>query len=55
MSNKLLFIILGVIILPFVLVWIFNHVNPWIPFLIIVIIIFIINQSFKSKKKNEVK
>lgn len=50
-NNKYLILILIVFLSVFGIVWSFNHINPWVAFILGFIIILGFNQYFKNKNK----
>lgn len=50
-KNK--YIIIGALVLtiPFILAWTFNHINPWLTFGLVLLILLGINQFIKNFKQ----
>jgi predicted membrane protein len=55
MQNKFFFIICFVLVLPFIIAFAFNHINPFLAIFLIIIILFIINNYTKPKNNNNEK
>ena len=49
-NNKYLLIVALVLLIPFTIAWTFNHINPWMGFGLIFLILLTVNQLLKTNK-----
>lgn len=55
MKNKYIFLAILVFLVPYIIIWTFNHINVWISFLEVITTIFIINHFINKQNKNNEK
>jgi hypothetical protein len=49
-NNKYILIVALVLLIPLTIAWTFNHINPWMSFGLIFLILLTVNQLLKTNK-----